>query len=95
MIPTRIVLLIFGAASAILLTGCSPKITLIDRHTVLEDEAAGEWPDFEKRMLDDLRTKKPTAYRKIEVNESRAKLFNVFNGEMVTESQVASKPKGE
>lgn len=71
--------------------GCSPRILLVDRHTVLEDEAAGEWPDFEKKMLDQLKTKSPTAYRKVESSESRKKLFHVLNGEWVSDSQATLK----
>ena len=52
-------------ASAIMnLIGCAPQIYLLDRQTVLEDEAAGEWPQFEKDLVLKSAAQDPTPYPK-------------------------------
>ncbi|WP_416886310.1 hypothetical protein [Marinospirillum sp.] len=39
------------------LSGLVPDVYLVDRHTVMEADAAGAWPDLEARLLyDDLAT---------------------------------------
>lgn len=36
-------------SGALAFTGCAPKVYVIERTTVLEEEAAGSWPDLEAR----------------------------------------------
>lgn len=74
-------LLLLGSA-ILVLSACSPKVYLIDRQTVLEDEAAGEWPKFENDLLDKAKAKGPTPFAKTENNERKERLYNVLNGEM-------------
>ncbi|WP_404418786.1 hypothetical protein [Marinospirillum sp.] len=45
------------------LTGCAnflnslvPDVYLVDRHTVMEADAAGDWPELEQRLRSDLNT---------------------------------------
>ena len=70
----------------LLSVGCSPKIYMVDRQTVLEDEAAGEWPQFEKEILNKSNAKGPTAFQKPEETEKKRRLFNVLNGEMISKT---------
>ena len=39
----------FSLLSALALVACAPKVYIIERTTVLEEEAAGQWPDLEAR----------------------------------------------
>jgi hypothetical protein len=59
---------------------CTPKIYVIDRQTVLEEEAAGSWPDFEKEIIQGAKTSGPTPFQKIPPSQNRARLYNVLNG---------------
>jgi hypothetical protein len=61
--------------------GCAPKIYLIDRQTVLEEEAAGEWPEFEKKLIEQSQAKGPTPYSKADLGARNQPLYEVLNGE--------------
>ncbi len=65
-------------------TACTPKIYLMDRHTILEDEAAGEWPDFDAKVHGQAADKGPVPFSKIPPGQSEERLYNVLNGEMVS-----------
>ncbi len=72
------------------LGGCvsvAPEVYLVDRHTVMEGEAAGEWPALEQQLIETglhagpvpLATD-PAASRR------RERAFRVLNGEFVSPS---------
>ena len=71
----------------LLLLGCTPKIYVIDRQTVLFEEAAGEWPEFEKSLLPKIKNRDPVRFSKNPsigiVNNDRK--FLVLNGEIGVE----------
>jgi hypothetical protein len=66
---------------SLLFTACTAKVYVIDRHTVMEDEAAGEWPDFEKEILNKSKQMGPTSFQKVPINARKKRLYNVLNGE--------------
>lgn len=68
--------------STILFAGCSPKIYVIDRQTVFEEESAGSWPSFDKALIDAAKKSGPTAFFKVPKSARRERLFNVLNGAM-------------
>ena len=70
---------------------CSPKIYINDRHTIMEDEAAGEWPQLEKEIVNQAKEQGPTAFQKTEINSRKKKLYNVLNGEMTTQKSASNK----
>jgi hypothetical protein len=72
-------LVVLGLAS----TACTPRIYVIDRHTIMEDEAAGEWPKFEKELLDKSAATGPTPFPKTASGPGEQRVYNVLNGEMV------------
>ncbi|MDX1810808.1 MAG: hypothetical protein R3240_02600, partial [Gammaproteobacteria bacterium] len=47
-----------------------PDVYIIDRHTVMEADAAGEWPELEKRFLDKSLSKGPEDLR-VDPNQNR------------------------
>jgi len=73
--------LVFVVASLVL-GGCAPRITVIDRHTVMEDEAAGEWPDFEGKVLQKSLEATPSAFQKTPSSAKKDRVHNVLNGEL-------------
>jgi hypothetical protein len=64
------------------LTACAPKVYVIDRQTILEDQAAGKWPELDKTMLKRSKAEGPTPLSKVPMNERRARLYNVLNSEL-------------
>jgi hypothetical protein len=71
------------AATAGLLVSCAIRPVIKDRHTVLEDEAAGEWPDFNRDAASHLEQAGPTPFAKVDDNAKKKRLYNVLNGELV------------
>jgi len=73
--------LLAGVAAALsLFTACAPKIYVIDRQTVLEEEAAGHWPEFDKEVIGGAKTSGPTPFPKVPPNARRDKLYSILNG---------------
>ena len=66
-------------------SGCSPKFYKVDQQTVMEDEAAGEWPEFEKEILNQTQSGTPTPFPSVAVSSRKGRLFSVLNGELVSE----------
>ena len=66
------------------LAGCSlsPQVdvVLVDRHTVMESEAAGEWPRIEERLRADI-NKGPLALNQIDESQRQERALRVLNGE--------------
>ncbi len=72
---------------ALSLMACAPKIYLKDRHTVMEDEAAGEWPDFEKHLIEKSQKDSPTPIKKVEESGKKKRLYEVLQGELVSQER--------
>lgn len=72
---------------------CVPKVYVIDRQTVLEDEAAGEWPEFERELLKKSKAHGPTPFSKVEMSKSRARLYNVLNGSLASDTEESNKDR--
>lgn len=81
--------LLFYVGALLLATACSPKIYVIDRQTVLEQEAAGQWPQFEKDLVNRLKAQGPTPLQQVPINAQRARLYNVLNGELTSSNEAA------
>ncbi len=76
--------IVFVLAGVLALTGCTINApAIIDRHTVLEDEAAGEWPQFEKAVRDKSKEHGQVFFPKTPVTAKKARLYNVLGGELV------------
>jgi hypothetical protein len=69
---------------SISICSCAPKVYIIDRQTVLQEQAAGEWPKFEKTLLPKVKHKKPINFSKSSESENKKdqRLYRVLNGEM-------------
>ncbi len=76
-------------------TGCVslPDVYIIDHHTVMEEEASGEWPQLEQRFHDLAVSPGPVDLAK-ETNDSRRKrAFSVLNGAMTTTVDTTSRSR--
>jgi hypothetical protein len=58
-----------------------PDVYLIDRHTVMEEEASGEWPELEARFREQAVKNGPTNLAKESMEQRRERAFRVLNGE--------------
>ncbi len=75
------VLLVFLAWG---LAGCTPNIYFIDRHTIMEEEASGEWPQVEREFGSKTPKKGVTFFTKEPMNEKKQAVYRVLNGEYVS-----------
>jgi len=80
------------AALALLLPGCVslPDVYLIDRQTVMEAEASGEWPKLEQRFRQAAPRKGPTPLAKEPSSKRRERAFRVLNGEFPARRQAST-----
>jgi len=66
------------------LPGCvnlAPEVTIADRHTVLEEDASGDWPALEQRLTEPLMGMGPVPLATDpEASRRRERAFNVLNG---------------
>ena len=69
------------------LLSCAPKIYVVDRQSVFEQESAGEWPQFEKEVLGTSVAEGPTPFAKVPLTEKKARLYKVLNGELVAKPE--------
>ncbi len=75
-------------------SGCAirvPDIYLTDRHTVMESEAAGEWPQIDKRLRRDLH-KGPVVLPPQEESRRQQRAFRILNGEYPSSTAPAAEP---
>jgi len=70
---------------SVLAVGCVslPDVYLIDRHTIMESESSGEWPELEKRFLDDKISAGPVPYEKDE-KQQVPKAHILLNAELAS-----------
>ena len=70
------------------LSGCtiSPnvEVTFIDRHTIMEAEAAGEWPHIENKLG---LNRGAIPFKESNSSKAQQKAFNVLNDEFSTSSK--------
>ena len=67
-----------------ILPGCvnlAPQVTIADRHTVLEEDASGDWPELERRLTEPLVGMGPVPLATDpDASRRRERAFNVLNG---------------
>ncbi|MGD8592964.1 MAG: hypothetical protein PVF82_09040 [Gammaproteobacteria bacterium] len=75
--------LILCVSALLSLSACVnlPDVYLIDRHTVMEEEASGEWPELESRFRQQAVKSGPTNLAKEPMERRRERAFRVLNGE--------------
>ena len=63
-----------------------PDIYLVDRHTVMETEASGEWPELEQRFRKNSLKMGATELAKEPDDLRRERAFRTLNAEFTAES---------
>jgi hypothetical protein len=59
------------------LWGCSPSIHLIDRQTILEIEASGDWQELDRKFQDQEVASGPLPLEKTKTKGDRRKVFSM------------------
>jgi len=75
-------LIIFSLLGLFFTACATPQIYIIDRQTVMEAEAGGEWPEAETQMTKVSQKAGPTFFAKTLDKNKNRKLQNVLNGEL-------------
>lgn len=77
-------------ATSLSLTGCAnflsslvPDVYLVDRHTVMEADAAGDWPQLEERLRADLNPG-PQAFTRLDEQLEEEAAFQLLDDEYVS-----------
>lgn len=75
---------IFFMSLNFFLLACTPKVYIVDRQTLLYEQAAGEWPEFEKSLLPLVIYRNPVPFAQSPVNENERnkRLYRVLQGEI-------------
>lgn len=81
----------FVLCATLTLEGCAAKVYMLDRQTVLEEEAAGEWPDMESRLKKQTKVSGATPFPAVEQSAAKKRRYSVLNGEATTELQPSEK----
>lgn len=68
----------------ILISACNACITIkappiIDRQTILENEAAGDWPEIEKRFYIESKNPGPIGFTEKKVKIINQKVYNILD----------------
>ena len=77
--------LAFFVSLVLISTGCITvkAPTLIDRSTVMESEAAGDWPSFEKEFLDKGPHSGPIPFPKEASSKRKRRIYSILNGDLI------------
>ena len=57
--------------------------TLVDRHTVMEQEAAGEWPKLEQEFYDKAVRSGPVPLPRDADSKRKQRVYRILNGDLV------------
>lgn len=76
-----------------LITSCVPDVYIIDRHTVMEEEAAGDWPEFDKIFYQNVKTAGPTGFPEEPETKRKKRVKTVLNGELTLGKNNSSSKK--
>jgi hypothetical protein len=78
-----------------LITSCSPSIHLIDRQTILELEASGDWQELDQKFQEKELASGPLPMPKVKNDTDRARLFRMTHSDdsIDPKSKEKSKPK--
>jgi len=63
-------------------SACTPRITVLDRQTILEEEAAGEWPQFDAKLINPGPKRGATLYPSTPASAKKTRLYSTLSGEM-------------
>lgn len=70
-----------SVAAAALLSGCAPTLYVVDRPILLEEQAAGEWPDLEKESESQAASHKPVQLMPQQMERGGERVLQTLEGE--------------
>lgn len=79
----------------LMLGGCIPDVYLVDRHTVMEMEASGDWPQLDKVFYEEVQTAGPVPFINDPESKRKKRAKNMLNGEFSAYSLVEHDGKSE
>lgn len=62
---------------------CAPKVYVIDRTTILEEAAAGSWPDLEGKWKKSQTKKSPQAFHSNDSSAKQKRLTRVLEADRI------------
>ncbi|MBC7530765.1 MAG: hypothetical protein H7318_04240 [Oligoflexus sp.] len=74
---------LLALTSTLLLTACVPDIYLIDRQTVLELEASGQWPELDQKYKEAALKPGPAALEKTRDSIESRQIFSMTHDDKV------------
>ncbi|MBF0360153.1 MAG: hypothetical protein HQK49_04040 [Oligoflexia bacterium] len=83
MINKCLCLCLISLIIALLISACSPTIYFVDRESIMETEAAGEWPNFEEILFQKNQKMGTTPLAPREEDMKSKKFNHVLNGELL------------
>jgi hypothetical protein len=77
------------------LWGCSPSIHLIDRQTILEIEASGDWQELDRKFQDQEVASGPLPLEKTKTKGDRLKVFSMTHSDKNNENSKQQKSESK
>ena len=66
--------------------GCATiEVYQVGRQTVMEEEAQGKWPQFDKKFAPKVINKQAQFFPKVSDSKRKKRVFSVLNGSMVSQ----------
>ena len=67
-----------------MLCACAPKVYIIDRATIMEEESAGDWPDIEDRWKKQNAKKQAQFIEIKKQSEKKSRLTQIVESDQIT-----------
>ncbi|MCB0541608.1 MAG: hypothetical protein KDE33_29145 [Bacteroidetes bacterium] len=65
----------------LLSVSCAPKVYIIDQRTVIEEDASGDWPEFNEISQKNQKKEGVIFYKNDEDNQKKKRVLNLINDE--------------
>lgn len=76
-------------AATVLLAACVPDVYLIDRQTVLETQASGQWPELDRVFYEQVLSSGPAPLEKTADRQESRQLFQMTHADHEKDKQEA------
>lgn len=80
---------------SVMLWGCSPSIHLIDRQTILEIEASGDWQELDRKFQDQEVASGPLPLEKTKTKGDRGRVFSMTHSDKNNENSRQQKSESK
>ena len=90
---TRLATTLILAVNVGVWLSCAPKFVFVDRPTIMEEVAAGEWPDLEANLLKRSTKKTASLVPKEKQDPENQESFQVLKGEFTHSDRIKAEAK--